>query len=197
MKIRLVSMAFVAGLLAVWCAAPAMADTITQGGISYTLTAGEVDGGGVFDAVLVIDTTGATSSGTLSSFAVQFTGATLVTLETFPAGWSVLGTGPSSSNGCQLNPGNAWCLGGPGITVPGGVYTFVFDVTMPVGTPLPTDSHIQAFQGQGGLAISEGLGIGTGGNGTSVPEPGSMGLLSTGLLGLVGLGFARRRELSS
>jgi len=187
-------MAFVAALLAVWCAAPAMADTITQGGISYTLTPGEVDGGGVFDVVLVIDTTGATSSGTLSSFAVQFTGATLVTLETSPVGWSVLGTGPSSQNGCQLNPGNFWCSAGPGITVPGGVYTFVFDVTMPNGTPLPTDSHIQAFQGQGGLAISEDLGIG---NGTSVPEPGSMALLSIGLFGLVGLGFARRHELSS
>ena len=191
MKTRLILMAFVAALLAVWCAAPAMADTISAGGVSYTFTAGEVDGGGVFDVILVIDTTGATTSGTLSSFSVQFTGATLVSLESSPAGWSVLGQGPNTPSGCNINgAANLWCSSGPDITVPGGVYTFVFDVTMPDGTPLPTETHIQAFQGQGALAISSDVGIG-------VPEPGSMALLSTGLFGLVGLGFARRRELSS
>jgi hypothetical protein len=167
----------------------AKADTITQGGISYTFTAGEADGGGVFDVNLAINTSGATISGTLSSFAVQFTGATNVMLESAPTGWAVQGQGPNNPGGCNINgSANLWCSSGPSISVPGGTYNFVFDVTMPAGTPLPTQSDIQAFQGQGVLAISNGVGIGT-----AVPEPSSAALLGAGLLSLFGFGLFRRK----
>src|SRR5712692_4728124 len=140
--------------------APVHADTTSAGGINYTFTAGEVDGGGVFDVILTIDASGATASETLSSFSAQYTGASSVTLESpSPVGWSVQGQGPNNPTGCNIN-GSAdhWCFSGPGIAVPtGGLITFVFDVNMG-GNPLPTGSEIQAFQGTS-LAISNEVGI--------------------------------------
>jgi PEP-CTERM motif len=171
--------------------APVHADTTCSGGVCYTFTTGEADGGGVFDVNLAITTAGASISGTLSSFSVQFTGATNVALESSPAGWSVLGQGPNTPSGCNINgSANLWCSAGPAISVPDGTIDFTFDVTMPAGTPLPTETHIQAFQGQGVLAISNDVGISP----PSVPEPSSLMLLGTGLFGLAG--FARRRFAS-
>jgi hypothetical protein len=188
---KLVPLFLIAAIFALF-SIPLKADTITQGGISYTFTAGEADGGGVFDVNLAINTSGASISGTLSSFAVQFTGATNVTLETGPTGWAVQGQGPSTANGCNINgSANHWCLSGPTINVPGGTSNFVLDVTMPAGTALPTQSDIQAFQSQGVLAISSGIGIGT-----AVPEPSSVTMLGSGLFGLMGLFFVRRKVQS-
>jgi PEP-CTERM motif len=167
----------------------AKADTTTAGGVSYTFTTTGTD-----TVELVIDTSGATTTGTLSSFSVQFTGATGVSLASSPGNaWAVQGQGPNNPGGCNINgSANLWCSSGPAVSVPDGTLDFVFDVTMPGGVALPTDTHIQAFQGQGDLAISNDVGIGTPGTPSSTPEPGSLILLGTGLLGLAGA--TRRRS---
>ena len=170
------------------------ADTTSAGGVNYTFKSSGADGGGMFDVTMTIDTTGAVASQNLSSFSVQFTGATSVTVESASNGtWSVLGKGANTGHGCHIN-GHAdhWCADttGSGIDVMAGgsgVFTFVFDVNMG-GLGLPTDSHIQAFQG-GPLAISNDVGIGA--ETSVVPEPATLALLGLSILGMT-LRFRRR-----
>jgi PEP-CTERM motif len=179
---------------------PAMANTLTVGGVDYTVTTvGD-------DIQLVIDFSGATSSGDFFSFSIDFGGnvtdASILSQDTGLT-WSDPDHGTNNPSGCNFNGGgNKWCTqtGAPGIEdvqADGGTYTFLFDIT---GNP-NTFVHLQAFQGQGGLAISCDIGVdgnsnpasteGGCGGGTEVPEPGSLMLFGTGLLSMAG--FLRRK----
>jgi len=152
------------------------------GGISYTWTFLEQDSSSpnVFDVQLVIDTTAPlAATGMLSTFAVNFGGsATNVALESSPGGaWTVQGQGPNTPKGCNINnKSSAWCSMGPAVTVPDGVLTFLFDVTIPT---LPGTAHVQAFQSQDGLAISNDIPVGGSSGPPLVPEPATLVLFGS------------------
>ena len=180
------------GLSAVTKADTCPASSVCSGGVVYTFSIGENDGGGKFDVIMDIDATNASASATMTAFSIQFNDnkSDSVSIETAPGGpWTSEGLAPSTGQGnCNLSAQNAnhWCFDKGSLSIgPGDKFEFVFDVT--TGGSAPTFADIQTLQGTA-LAISTGTDITPP---TTTPEPASILLLG---LGLVGAPFLRRRK---
>src|SRR5215471_12070739 len=92
--------------------------TASAGGVVYTFTNSGSDGSGGFLVTMTVDTTGATASGAMTSFAVQFTGNTGVSFQSISAnagglaGWSALVQGNNGNNNCTAGMSNFVCSNG-------------------------------------------------------------------------------------
>jgi len=159
------------------------------GGVTYTFTNLESDGGGVFDVSMVVS--GPLPGFGLTSFSVFFTSGsdkdTNVSLESAPGGtaqWTALQGQQNTGNGVCSNATSTPFTCFVGGTVADG--TYVFDVTIS-GTPDGVDLKI----GQStDFSISDTTGVG-GSTPPPTPEPASMLLLG---LGLAGVPFLRRKK---
>jgi len=196
------------GSFALACAAagPASADSF-QGTIwSLSTTGIDLDVNPLtetFQVTLAVDTSGYTGAGSfLDEVAVKVSssllGASLVDAPGGLANWSLL-AGGINSNGCSGSGGGFSCADSVtvsgGAAVPGGTYSWVFDLTMgndALFSGLLTSSvkgrFVNAAGVKVGALVSEKVTLVT-----VVPEPETYAMLLAGL-GL--LGFAARRRKS-
>ncbi|HEV2522479.1 MAG TPA: PEP-CTERM sorting domain-containing protein [Candidatus Acidoferrales bacterium] len=190
--------------VALVCGNIAKADTITDTTLNVVYTASvatdPADPTGTQDVTLTIDATGfSQGSGFLTSVAMQFTGATSVTLESATGGtsaWTAITSGGLNSGGCD-SKGNFVCTQNLTANLPipaSGVYTFVFEVTGLTST----DSDVKAAYNT--LADNTGKNLGLTSMGislappTSTPEPSSLAMLGIGMFGLAGITRRRFRK---
>jgi hypothetical protein len=192
------------------------ADTIgpncsTCGGVVYTLTyaPGGAPSNGTqwYDFTVKVDATGinVATAQVLTALALKApAGTSGVQLISAPAsgGWT-LTSGGTNSGGCMYNTTNGFDCAqatatstgtGSGFGVPTGandIYTFVFGFLLPAGTGGPISSDIKAVYDTtsgtfGGLQMSPGEVMAS-----PVPEPGTLGLLASGLF-VMGMLLKRR-----
>jgi hypothetical protein len=193
----------------------ANADTITDTSlnVTYTATSSFVPvSGNTYDVYLSIDATGFSQGlGYLDAVAMQFkTGSDIasVTLVDAPggtSGWSLPDPGGLNKNGCDsvgVSAGDV-CFqnNGANPAVPAtGVYNFEFAVTLPGTDALTAASDIKAAYNAAADNSGKNLGLTsqsiTIGQHADAPEPGTVGLLGAGLVGVSLMLKRKRRNLA-
>jgi hypothetical protein len=187
------------------------ADTITLDGAVFTVTYTHLTGNTyVFD--YSINTSGYTGPGHyLDSVALNPNGSSILGGSfSGPSGWVGAHGNQQGPGGCGGGAGNFWCAQAGSLAslllVPGGTYDF--DFTLTLASPMTADStpHIQASFGdiacrgrhctpsyQNQFGVSTGLLTETPPltHVSDVPEPGTITLFGSGLIGALGL--LRRR----
>src|SRR5262249_470025 len=114
--IAMASIAFAGSAKADTCPA----SSVCSGGVVYTFSVLEDDGGGVFDVQLVSDPTNATATATMTAFSVQFdNNKQSVTLESGPGSFVGEGLGTSTGQGtCNTNGNpNHYCFDKGSLTI--------------------------------------------------------------------------------
>ncbi|GEM_PF-6703312 len=195
-----------AGLLASAAALPALGDTITTlsvsnandgFGSSYTLTATcDVNTSVCSTVTLSIDATSATEPDINAvAFKIGTTDILSGTLTAPTSGWSTTTGSVNSAGGtCGTNGDGQLCSYATGdFADTGGLLTWTWTNVDVTGTL--SIGHV-GYKYDSGDTISKGT-IVSNDYGTSVPEPSSISLLGFGLMGLIGLGYARRHAISS
>lgn len=196
----------VAAAMALGIAIPAAAADTFQGTFwSLSTTGVDLDANPLTDTYQVtlnVDTSGYTGGGSyLDEVAVKVSssllGATLVSAPGGALNWTLLGGG-INANGCSGAGGGFECADSVtvsgGAAVPGGTYSWVFDLTMADGALFLGANQssvkgrfVNASGGKVGALVSENVTLTV----TQVPEPEIYAMLG---LGLGFMGFAARRR---